>query len=37
MAFYRWLSGEPIDAPVSIEGDAEAVALMTGWGERALT
>ncbi|MFL5849190.1 MAG: hypothetical protein ACJ76R_09660 [Solirubrobacteraceae bacterium] len=37
MAFYRWLSGEPIDAPVSVEGDPEAVALMTGWGERALT
>jgi hypothetical protein len=36
MAFYRWLSGEPIDAPVSAEGDAEAVALMIGWGERAL-
>jgi predicted nucleic acid-binding Zn-ribbon protein len=36
MAFYRWLSGEPIDAPVSVEGDADAVALMAGWGERAL-
>jgi hypothetical protein len=36
MAFYRWLSGEPIDAPVSAEGDAEAVALMIVWGERAL-
>jgi predicted nucleic acid-binding Zn-ribbon protein len=36
MAFYRWLSGEPIDAPVTVEGEAEAVALMAGWGERAL-
>jgi hypothetical protein len=36
MAFYHWLSGEPIDATVSVEGDAEAVALMVGWGERAL-
>jgi predicted nucleic acid-binding Zn-ribbon protein len=36
MAFYRWLSGEPIDAPVSVEGDAEAVALVTGWARRAL-
>lgn len=36
MAFYRWLSGEPIDAPVSVEGDAEAVTLMAGWAERAL-
>jgi hypothetical protein len=36
MAFYRWLSGEPIDAPVAVEGDPEAVALMAGWGERAL-
>jgi predicted nucleic acid-binding Zn-ribbon protein len=36
MAFYRWLSGEPIDAPVTVEGEPEAVATMAGWGERAL-
>jgi hypothetical protein len=36
MAFYRWLSGEAIDAGVDIAGDADAVALLAGAAERAL-
>lgn len=35
LAFYRWLSGEPLDAPAAIDGDPEAVTLLAGWAERA--
>jgi hypothetical protein len=35
LAFYRWLSGEPIDAPVAIDGDRDAVARLVAWAERA--
>jgi hypothetical protein len=36
LAFYRWLSGEALDAPVALSGDREAVALLAGWAERAI-
>jgi hypothetical protein len=36
LAFYRWLSGEALDAPVALSGDREAVALVAGWGERSI-
>jgi len=36
LAFYRWLSGEALDAPVALSGDREAVALVAAWAERAI-
>ena len=35
LTFYRWLSGEPLDAPAAIDGDPAAVTLLAGWAERA--
>jgi hypothetical protein len=36
LAFYRWLSGEALDAPVALSGDRQAVALVAAWAERAI-
>jgi hypothetical protein len=36
LAFYRWLSGEALDAPVAVHGSREAVAQVAAWAERAI-
>ena len=36
LAFYRWLSGEALDAPVAVHGSREAVAHVAAWAERAI-
>jgi hypothetical protein len=36
LAFYRWLSGEALDARVALHGDGAAVALVAACAERAL-
>ena len=36
LAFYRWLSGEALDAPVAVHGSREAVAQAAAWAERAI-
>jgi len=35
LAFYRWLSGEALDAPVALHGSRDAVGLVAAWAERA--